>query len=104
LKTFDFPLDVAKGGSLRFVSGDEAAQQMVRAITRTLPGELPLSRDYGIFIDYNIPHELENALPNDIREAIQKWYPQIIVRTAHVTFDKAGERAEVSVDLELVED
>ena len=102
MTTLEFPLN-AQNGTLAMVSNDAAAQQLVRALSSTRPGELPLSRDYGIVVDYNVHFTTTSLMERQVVEAIKSWYPQLGIRTAEVRFDDEGRSAEISVDLELVE-
>lgn len=68
-----FPLQV-EGGRLKMVDGNEEVIQKVEALMKTRPGELPLSRTFGIFIDYNVPHEVVRGQEAIIASALERWY------------------------------
>jgi len=68
-----FPLQV-EDGRLKMVDGNEEVIQQVEALIKTRPGELPLSRTFGIFIDYNVPHEVVRGQEAIIASALEKWY------------------------------
>jgi len=102
MTALQFPLDV-QNGQLGMVSSTRAAQQLVLAIARTAPGELPLSRDYGIAIDYNVTHEMARQMQGAVLDAIRRWYPTIDLTAAHVSLSDEGREARMSVDLGVKE-
>ncbi len=68
-----FPLQV-EDGRLKMVEGNEEVIQKVEALMKTRPGELPLSRTFGIFIDYNVPYEVARGQEAIIASALERWY------------------------------
>lgn len=68
-----FPLQV-EDGRLKMVDGNEEVVQKVEALIKTRPGELPLSRTFGVFIDYNVPHEVVRGQEAIIASALGRWY------------------------------
>lgn len=68
-----FPI-TEQNGRIAMVGGSEEIIQKVEALMKTRPGELPLSRTFGMDIDYNVPYEVALGTEDVIVRALEKWY------------------------------
>jgi len=99
--TLSFPIDTDGTGAWKLETGDQAIEQIILAATKTLPGELPLSRNYGLWIDYNLPLELAEAQASRIYEIFEEWYPELEI--VSLQFIPAGDGTLAKIDIQVKE-
>lgn len=94
-----FPVRV-ENGRWATIGGLDEVKAQIESLMKTRVGELPLSRSFGIWIDYNIPLEVAEGIPILIRQVIARWYPNIRVGTITPVLGEGGtvERWEVEVE------
>lgn len=95
---FPFRIDPTTGG-VALASGSDKIRQNVRLILGTRLGERPMLRDFGTRIP-SLVHDpnddvLGDMLQNQVREALLRWEPRILVTSAQI------EQSEGEVRLRL---
>ena len=76
LTRIQFPYAV-DGGKLSLSREVKAASEAIEALIRTGTGEMPLSRDYGADLEYNVPHDVAYGHEERIRQKLAEYHPQL---------------------------
>lgn len=76
LTRIQFPFAVS-GGRLELSLGVQAASEAIGALLRVHSGELPLSRDYGADLEYNVPHEVAYGHERRIAQKLAQYHPHL---------------------------
>lgn len=85
--TFPF---VVEDGRLRLSTGLDRGGEALYALTRTHTGELPLGRDYGADLDYNIPLELAQQQRQHLQAQVARYHPDIELRSLRAVTGEGG--------------
>ena len=81
LSRITFPFGVTDG-RLNLSRGPQAAQETINALIRIHTGEMPLSRDYGANLEYNIPPELAFQHVERISQSLAQYHPHLTLTSA----------------------
>lgn len=76
LTRISYPLRV-ENGRLALSQGVDAAREALHMLMNIHSGELPLSRDYGADLDYNVPLSVAFAAEERLSELIGKYHPHL---------------------------
>jgi phage baseplate assembly protein W len=71
-----FPFSVVDG-RLALAVDVEAAGQAIEALIKTGTGEMPLSRDYGADLEYNIPQEVAFGARLRVEQKLAEYHPSL---------------------------
>lgn len=102
LRRLAYPFQISNG-QLALIGDQQAANQAIRALFTVRPGELPLSRDFGVNLDYHIPLDLARLYEGEIRSAIAKWHPELRVRSLRPISGPDGTLLDWNVEIEVQE-
>lgn len=90
-----FPLSTTATGSIALVSGDREIEEAIRLILSTAFGERPMRPEFGCGIHDHVfaPADATTAgiLVYEVKRALNRWEPRIIVRDVDISIDRANE-------------
>ncbi|MFF4409952.1 GPW/gp25 family protein [Streptomyces sp. NPDC001262] len=88
-----FPLGVGPSGGVGMVDGDEEIRQAIRLVLGTDPGERPMRPEFGCAIRDHVFGSVDasamGAVAHEVRRALDRWEPRIVVDDVEVTQDPA---------------
>jgi uncharacterized protein len=97
-----FPLRTDVTGSIALVSGERELAESIRLILATAPGERPMRPEFGCAIHDLVfaPADAATAgqIAYEVRSALERWEPRIVLDDVVVRFDRAGE-GELLIDI-----
>lgn len=86
-----FPPNVDQTGGIALAVRDQEIDQAIRLILGTAVGERPMRPEFGSRLHEFLfaPADATTAglIAHDVREALERWEPRIIVRAVVVTID-----------------
>ena len=102
-----FPLLTDATGGIGLVTQEREIEQALRIILSTVPGERPMRPEFGCRIHDHVFAVVSGATAGqvalDVRQALERWEPRIIVRDVAVTFaDESPATLYVDVGYEIV--
>lgn len=71
-----FPFEVING-RLNLSRDAQAGQEAIEALIRTGTGEMPLSRDYGADLEYNVPLDVAFGAKQRVQDRLAEYHPQL---------------------------
>lgn len=74
LTRIEFPFQVEQG-RLSLSHDAKAAQEAIEALIRTGTGEMPLSRDYGADLEYNVPLDVAFGAKQRVQDRLAEYHP-----------------------------
>ncbi|MBH1939187.1 GPW/gp25 family protein [Streptomyces sp. AV19] len=84
-----FPLGVSPSGGMNMIDGNEEISQSIRLILGTDPGERPMRPEFGCairdFVFDSVNASFMGAVACEVRRALERWEPRIVVDDVHVT-------------------
>jgi phage baseplate assembly protein W len=97
-----FPLRTDATGSIALVSGERELAESIRLILATAPGERPMRPEFGCAIHDLVFAPADSAtagqIAYEVRIALERWEPRIILDDVVVRFDRANE-GELLIDI-----
>jgi len=97
-----FPLTTDATGGIALVVREREIEQAIRIILGTARGERPMRPDFGCRIHDHVfgPANAATAgqIAYDVREALERWEPRIVVQEVGVAFDEI-ESGKLYVDV-----
>jgi hypothetical protein len=97
-----FPMGVDSRGGIALARREQELEQAMRLILATYPGERPMRPEFGSRLrDYIFrPAAVETAaeLSNEVRKALLRWEPRVIIEYVNVTVDP-DERNKLYIDV-----
>lgn len=97
-----FPLRTDATGAIALVEREREIEESVRLILGTAPGERPMRPEFGCRIHDEVFAGADPAtagrVASDVREALRRWEPRIVVHDVTVTLD-ADDPAVLYIDV-----
>jgi uncharacterized protein len=97
-----FPLGTDATGGVALVAREREVEQAIRLILGTARGERPMRPEFGCRIHDHVFGPANGAtagqIAYDVREALERWEPRIVVQSVGVSFD-AVEDGRLYVDV-----
>ena len=88
---WSFPVTTDATGDVALVTDEREIDQAIRIILGTARGERPMRPEFGCRIHDHVFGPANGAtagqIAYDVREALERWEPRIVVRDVHVDFD-----------------
>lgn len=102
-----FPLATDATGGIALVTREREIEQAIRIVLATAPGERPMRPEFGCRIHDHVFGLTNGATAGqvafDVREALERWEPRIVVRDVAVTFDEHNSAVmDVDIAYEIV--
>jgi len=86
-----FPLSVDRRGGIALATGEQDVDQAIEIILSTAPGERPMRPEFGCgvhdFVFDTIDAATVGRLETEIRRALDRWEPRILVERIEFTTD-----------------
>lgn len=98
--TFPFRVD---GGRLALSEGPDAAREAIGALLAIHTGELPLSRDYGADLDYNVPPSVALAAEDRLSALLAKYHPHLSLEQMTPVLSEEGVVLDWAVQIGVLE-
>jgi phage baseplate assembly protein W len=103
---WSFPVTTDATGGVALVVREREVEQAIRIILGTSRGERPMRPEFGCRIHDHVFGPANGAtagqIAYDVREALERWEPRIVVREVSVSFDQiAAGKLYVDVGYEL---
>lgn len=89
-RRFAYPIRATETGRIDAATGVEAGRQAIFALLSTNPGDLPLSRNYGIQLDANVPLQVAQLYPSEVEAALLRWHPDVNPENVEVIVEDEG--------------
>jgi phage baseplate assembly protein W len=90
-----FPLSVDRTGGIALVAGEQDIDQAIEIILSTAPGERPMRPEFGCgvhdFVFDTIDAGTVGRLETEIRRALDRWEPRIVVEEVEFDLGRVGE-------------
>jgi phage baseplate assembly protein W len=87
-----FPVTTDATGGVALVVREREVEQSIRIILGTARGERPMRPEFGCRIHDHVFGPANGAtagqIAYDVREALERWEPRIVVREVGVSFDQ----------------
>ena len=87
-----FPLTTDATGGIALVTREREIEQAIRLILGTARGERPMRPEFGCRIHDHVFGPANGAtagqIAYDVREALERWEPRIVVQEVGVNFDR----------------
>lgn len=97
-----FPLRTSASGGVAMAEGHCDIEQAIRLILSTEPGERPMRPEFGCAIRDRVFGSMDastsGAITHEVRRALERWEPRIVVETLRVTQTAATQEI---VDIEI---
>lgn len=98
-----FPPDLTAGGAVRLVGGAEEIEAAIELILGTAPGERVMRPDFGCAMWSQVFAPLDantlGAIEHDVRQALARWEPRIVVESVDASADDAATGSLVHIDI-----
>ena len=102
LSRLSFPFNITQG-RLELAENVPAAQQAIGALLAVHPGELPLSRDYGCELEYNIPPELAYRHTEVLSQKLGEYHPHLELISMEPVLSEEGTVLDWAVEVGVQE-
>ena len=90
-----FPLSVDRRGGIALASGETDVDQAIEIILSTAPGERPMRPEFGCgvhdFVFDTIDAATVGRLETEIRRALDRWEPRIVLDEVDFDLSEMGE-------------
>ena len=90
-----FPLQVDRLGGIALASGEQDIDQAIELILSTAPGERPMRPEFGCgvhdFVFDTIDAATVGRLETEVRRALDRWEPRIVVEEVDFDLGRVGE-------------
>jgi phage baseplate assembly protein W len=90
-----FPLSVDRSGGIALATGETDVDQAIEIILSTAPGERPMRPEFGCgvhdFVFDTIDAATVGRLENEIRRALDRWEPRIVIEEVDFDLGQVGE-------------
>ena len=90
-----FPLSVDRRGGIALASGETDVDQAIEIILSTAPGERPMRPEFGCgvhdFVFDTIDAATVGRLETEIRRALDRWEPRIVLEEVDFDLSEMGE-------------
>ena len=90
-----FPLSVDRTGGIALVTGETDIDQAIEIILSTAPGERPMRPEFGCGIHDHVFSHIDAStvatIEVDIREALDRWEPRIVVQEVEFDLTRVGD-------------
>ncbi len=100
-----FPLTTDATGGIALVTREREIEQAIRLILGTARGERPMRPEFGCRIHDHVFGPANGAtagqIAYDVREALERWEPRIVVQEVGVNFDRT-EAGRLYVDVKYL--
>lgn len=92
-----------KDGTLELVSGQEAAGQALQALVAVQPGELPLSRSYGLPFDYHVGLDRVQLAEIELKDSIARWHSDLSLEFVELEYGDDGRLVNIKTNVTVEE-
>ena len=90
-----FPLSVDRRGGIALATGETDVDQAIEIILSTAPGERPMRPEFGCgvhdFVFDTIDASTVGRLETEIRRALDRWEPRIVLDEVEFDLSEMGE-------------
>jgi uncharacterized protein len=90
-----FPLTVDRRGGIALATGEQDVDQAIEIILSTAPGERPMRPEFGCgvhdFVFDTIDAGTVGRLETEVRRALDRWEPRIVVEEVDFDMSRMGE-------------
>ena len=100
---WNFPMDVNVNGGMAMVGGAAKLEQAMTLVLATHPGERPFRPEFGCPLTSHVfsgsSDEVRAAIAKDVRAALERWEPRVLVEAVTVYPHPADARV-LLIDIE----